>query len=295
MGPLARWGHAAVMALIRRSPLPLGRFMFRAYHKALRTLRPTYCARAYFGAQFVCDPRDLIQRMILYFGVWEPDVSRVIERTLSPGDVFVDIGANIGYDSLLASQRVGPTGRVVAIEASARTSALLRRNLALNKAANVRAINAAVADRAGRLDLYEISDGNIGAATTLASRGGQLIESVDAMPLEDILTRHEIACLRLIKIDIEGAEPPILRRLIDRLALYPAGMDVIVEASPSDDPAWRDVFDRLIGAGFVAYEIANEYDLEWYLTWRTPTPLRRIEVLPSRQQDLLFTRRPSIA
>lgn len=292
MGPFARCGHVALMGVIRRLPLPLGRLMFRAYHKALRTLRPTYRAQAYFGATFICDPHDLIQRMILYFGVWEPDISRTIERSLSPGDVFVDIGSNIGYDALLASRQVGPGGHVVAIEASARTFALLQGNLALNNAVNVRAVNAAVAVHAGKLDLYEISDGNIGAATTLATRGGQWRESVDAMSLDEILTPEEIARVRLVKMDVEGAEAPILRGLLDRLAVYPPDMDIIVEASPGEDAAWAAIFDRLIGAGFAAYTIANEYELDWYLAWRAPTPLRRIAALPNRQQDLLFTRRP---
>ena len=107
--------HKIIVGTIRRLPLPAARFAFRAYNKALRILRPEHLATTY------CDPRDLIQRMILHFGVWEPDVSRVIEQSLAPGDVFVDIGANIGYDTLLASSRVGPTGRVVSIEASPRS------------------------------------------------------------------------------------------------------------------------------------------------------------------------------
>ena len=113
--------HKIIVGTIRRLPLPAARFAFRAYNKALRILRPEHLATTYFGARIYCDPRDLIQRMILHFGVWEPDVSRVIEQSLAPGDVFVDIGANIGYDTLLASSCVGPTGRVVSIEASPRS------------------------------------------------------------------------------------------------------------------------------------------------------------------------------
>ena len=284
--------HTSIVWLIRRMPLRLGVLAFRAYNKLLRTLKPEHRARTYFGAQVYCDPRDLIQRMILHFGVWEPDVSRAIELNLAPGDVFVDVGANIGYDSLLAARCVGRAGCVVAIEASPRTFALLKRNLDLNDAVNVRAVNAAVADRPGRLDLYEMSQYNIGAATTLASRGGTRLGSVDALPLDRILTAKEIARLRLIKMDVEGAEPPILNALLDRLALYPADMDIVVEASTHDGPeAWGAVFARLSEAGFVAYEIDNDYEIEWYLAWRHPAPLRRTDRMPDGQRDLLFTRR----
>jgi hypothetical protein len=55
------------------------------------------------------------------------------------------------------------------------------------------------------------------------------------------------------------------------------------------------VFDRLKAAGFAAYEIANEYDRAWYLSWRQPSPLRLVEMLPESQKDLLFTRRQSIS
>jgi hypothetical protein len=98
--------------------------------------------------------------------------------------------------------------------------------------------------------------------------------------------------LRLIKMDVEGAEPPILRHLLDQLSIYPPSMDIVVEASPDDDPAaWRDVFERLRDAGFTAWAIENDYELDWYLRWRRPTSLQRVDVMPARQQDLLFTRR----
>ncbi|MCC8430937.1 FkbM family methyltransferase [Reyranella aquatilis] len=285
--------HKTVMGTLRRLPLPAARLGFRAYNKALRTLGPEHLATTYFGARLYCNPQDLIQRMILYFGVWEPDVSRVIEQNLSAGDVFVDIGANIGYDTLLASSRVGATGKVVSIEASPRTFALLQRNLAANpSSSNVRAVNAAVSDKPGTLDLYEINEGNIGAATTLASRGGTLMASVEALPLAEILKPDELARLRLIKMDVEGAEPPILRHLLEQLSRYPATMDIVVEASPEDDfEAWRDVFDRMRAAGFAAWAIENDYELDWYLRWRRPATLQRVETMPTRQQDLLFTRR----
>lgn len=290
--------NRAIVELIRWLPGSIAkRAAFRAYNIALRMVRPDYMATTSFDARMRCDPEDYIQRFILHFGVWEPDVSKVIERNLASGDVFVDVGANVGYDTLLGSSRVGPTGRVVSIEASPRTFGLLQRNLALNAlSANTRAVNVAVSDRPGRLDIYQTSKRNIGAATTSASRGGVLTESIDAQPLDQILTADELARLRLLKIDVEGGEPAILNNLLDRLSLYPPTMDIVVEATPKDDPAaWSKLFERLKAAGFMAYEITNLYDLVWYLDWQAPTPLRRIETLPTQQQDLLLTRRPDSA
>lgn len=284
--------HRALLWLVRRLPTRVGVLYLRAYNRLVRTLDGDPIARTGFGARLHCNTRDLIQRTILSFGVWEPDVSAAIERSLAEGDVFVDIGANIGYDSLLASRRVGRTGKVVAIEAAPQTFAHLQRNLALNDAQNVRALNVAVADRNSTVDLYEVSPHNIGAATTLGARGGKRLASIEARPLARLLTADEIARLRLVKMDIEGGEPAVLNDLLDNLHLYPGSLDIIVEASPQDDrAAWDAIFARLQSAGFMAYEIDNSYEVEWYLKWRRPAPLRRASAVPTRQQDLLLTRR----
>jgi len=290
-----------VVGAVKRLPVPAARLGLNIYDKALRTWSPELIGSTYFGARIRCDPNDVIQQKILYFGVWEPDVSQTIEQTLSAGDVFVDIGANIGYDSLLAASRVGETGRVVAIEAAPETFRLLQDNLARNPfASNVRAVNVAVSERPGKLDLYDFSGDNRGAATTLASRAeewrelygeqhGTFVASVDALPLRDILTPDELQRLRLIKMDVEGAEPEILHNILSELAHYPSTMDIVVEASDDVD-AWRGVFSQLHEAGFSAWAIENDYELDWYFRWR-PTPLRRQETPSTRQQDLLLTRR----
>lgn len=284
--------HRALLGLVRRLPVRLGVLYLRAYNKLVRTFDSDPIARTWFGARLHCSTRDLIQRTILSFGVWEPDVSAVIERSLAQGDVFVDIGANIGYDALLASRLVGHAGKVVAIEALPQTFAHLQRNLALNDARNVRALDVAVADRESIVDLHEVSPHNIGAATTVGTRGGKRLASIEARPLARLLSADEIARLRLIKMDIEGGEPAVLSDLLDNLQLYPGSMDIIVEASPQDDrAAWVAIFERLQSAGFMAYAIDNSYEVDWYLKWRKPAPLRRTTVVPTHQQDLLLTRR----
>src|SRR5262249_40868032 len=100
----------AAQCIMRVLPLNWRLFSLRAYDKMLRMLRSEYLATTYFGARIYCNLKDFMQFYIFHFGVWEPDISSLLERNLSPGDVFVDIGANIGYDTLLGSWRVGSTG-----------------------------------------------------------------------------------------------------------------------------------------------------------------------------------------
>ena len=77
---------------------------------------PEFTARTIHGARLRGDQRWIMPRCIYWFGVWEPLLSAWVESRLRPGDVFVDVGANMGYTSLLAARAVGPGGAVVAFE-----------------------------------------------------------------------------------------------------------------------------------------------------------------------------------
>ena len=98
---------------------------------------------------------DKIQKHIYLFGVWEPSITRFVNNRLRPGDLFVDIGANVGYYALLAAKRVGPSGAVVAIEASPSIACRLRENIALNGFTNIEVVEAAVSERRKTLPLLD--------------------------------------------------------------------------------------------------------------------------------------------
>ena len=229
--------------LIKSLPTPLGVLLLRVHNALLRRFTVPRQGSTYFGAEILCDPNDLFQRSILNFGVWEPDISYWIGRILRPGDVCIDVGANIGYDTLLASSVVGAAGKVVSIEAAPRIFSLLEHNVRLNQASNVRLVNAAVSDRRQTVTLYSGGVRNIGATTTLASRGLPAETTVEAWALAQILTADEIAAAKLIKIDIEGGELPVLKGLLAEVSRFPRELVVIVEASWQDNPAdWDRVF-----------------------------------------------------
>jgi FkbM family methyltransferase len=279
--------------LIKSLPTPLGVFLLRIHNALLRRFTPPRQGNTYFGAELLCDPNDLIQRSILNFGVWEPNISYWIGRILRPGDVCIDVGANIGYDTLLASSAVGAAGKVVSIEAAPRIFSLLEHNVRVNRASNVRLVNAAVSDRRQTLTLYSGGVRNLGATTTLASRGFPIETTVEAWALTQLLSPEEIASAKLIKIDIEGGELPVLKGLLAEVSRFPREIVVIVEASRQDNPAdWESVFAQFVAAGFTAYEIENQYSLEWYLNWRAPSALKQVFSCPTAQTDLLFSRQP---
>jgi hypothetical protein len=91
-----------------------------------------------YGTKFVAGPgSSWLNSILRYRGVWDPALSEFILRHVHDGDVCVDAGANCGYFSLLLAQRVGPSGKVIAIEAAPDNVRRLRANLELNGAAGI--------------------------------------------------------------------------------------------------------------------------------------------------------------
>ena len=140
---------------------------WRIANKIAVTLRGRHgIAETYAGGRMLVDVADFIGTRIYHFGVWEPHLSELIGSRLKAGDVFCDVGANIGYYTVLAAPIVGDTGKVVAIEPSPATHEILAKNVKLNKASNVRMVRAAVSRSAEHAHVIS------GAADGLQSGGG---------------------------------------------------------------------------------------------------------------------------
>lgn len=181
------------------------------------------------------DMRDVIVRTLYFEGVWEKALTRLLEATLRPGDVFVDVGANFGVFSLLAAGRVGPSGAVVAVEASPATFARLVDHVRRNGADTVRCVNAAAADRPGRVKVFQGGADNAGGTLTIEDRAeieqrhATFEAEVEAKPLAEIVPRDLWGSIRMVKIDVEGAEAAVLRGLEPMLPALPPAAIVVVE------------------------------------------------------------------
>lgn len=272
------------------SKLPVGsKFALRLWNRLLMHLAPYQIARTYFGAVFECDVRDMIQATIIHFGVWEPRVSNKLASLIKPGDVLVDVGANIGYYSLLFAHRTGPMGSVVAIEALPKLAAAVKSHAAQNGMGNIRVVNVAASDRSGELTLHQAPPTNIGMTTTRSERGFPVTGTVRALPLTEILSEDEIKRVSLIKIDIEGGEVPVVRHFLENLHRFSSAPAVAVEASVADNPEWGELFGRFLAKGYRAFDLHNDYDwismLDFEAQNATPTAIDR---LPGKQADLLF-------
>lgn len=126
-------------------------------------------------------------------------------RVIRPGDTVYDLGANVGFYTLLASRLAGSSGRVFAFEPVPRNIRYLERHLLLNGCCNVTVIEAAVAETSGTAHFGErksYSEGRL-VGTDDDERGAY---SVRVVALDDLVQQGELLPPRVLKIDVEGAE-----------------------------------------------------------------------------------------
>lgn len=147
----------------------------------------------------------------LAHGEYEPAMTRVLHRYLKSGDVFVDLGANEGYFTIIASSLVGESGSVIAVEPQSRLQSSLKATFALNGCNNVRLFQTLVTRSTGTARLHLAASVNTGATSLFrASRYPLPTEEVRSMTLADFLATAGIKRCDLLKVDIEGAEYDVL-------------------------------------------------------------------------------------
>lgn len=185
-------GTGRVAELLRRYFLP--------------PMRSDMIIRTPYGFSLRIDPvHDVgIERQLYYNGSYENGTLHVMKQVLQPGDVFVDIGGNIGLMSLYAAKLVGPSGRVFTFEPHPHTFSILQENVTLNQAHAIQLINQAVGAQAATVQLYDRPDIGRGAATLIPP-----VESTTSYPV--VQTRLDDyfpdgSRIDLLKIDIEGRE-----------------------------------------------------------------------------------------
>lgn len=192
------------------------------------------------GARFHFDRVDFIPLLLYYTGVFEPGMLRYLRALLKPGDVVVDVGANVGFHTLECWNVVGPNGQVISIEASPDHVESIRRNLRTNDYPDDNVLNVAVGDSDGEASLGLPEGGNQGMFGINAGSGGAF--NIALRRIDDLLKGHQLSSLAVIKMDIEGSELSALRGASDILRrLHPA---ILIElnatalarcgASPSD-------------------------------------------------------------
>lgn len=249
-------------------------------------------ARLNAGPLLFVDPLDEhVCVGIIVHGWWEPWVSAVVLSLLRPGARVVEVGANVGYYTMIMANRVGPTGHVTALEPNPRLIGLLGRSTRLNGFSDrVRLEHRAAMDVPGSIDFvsYRLNGG-----------GGHVPFVADAYhdPLMGTPEKHRVEAVRIddldcgpvdmIRIDAEGTEPFILRGAAETLKANPDVIlcmewSVVQMESRTSVP---DLVDWLEELGFRFWLIGPPTGL---------TPLTRAELLAQRHCDVVASRRPPV-
>ncbi len=216
---------------------------------------------------------------------------RALHRHLRPGQVAVDVGANVGLLTLLFARQVGPNGRVIAFEPAPLAFGLLSANIAINSYRNVQAVPAAVMDYSGWVELHLCCSGDSDNRVAGVAMAGPLRETI-LVPCV-ALDHHFVTGSRVdfIKVDVQGAEQLALkgmRRVLDENRDVVLMLEYAPAALVNAGTAPPDYLADLRSMGFAFYDLPDDgderpVDEEWLLT--------HIGASGQRQQTNLLLRR----
>jgi len=207
--------------------------------------------------------------------IYEPGITDYITKSLHKGNIFIDVGANNGYYSLLASKLVGNDGLVYAVEPDPNNFKKLKDNIKLNKSKNIIPLQIAASDYSGwaNLNISEIENG-LNSFVNIPSSKVKIKVKVEK--LDNLIKKADI-----IKIDVEGYEKKVL--LGARKLLNESIQRVIFEYNHSliyyGDRDYNGAIDILRSNGFKLFQI---HDTKPYINYN-------MEIKSNADLDTFFT------
>jgi FkbM family methyltransferase len=175
------------------------------------------------GFRFKVNPAVPIGWNVLFFGTYEPELREVLRAVLKPGAVCIDVGANVGWHTLLMGHLVGSAGLVLAVEANPSVRLKLREHVDANGLSNVEIVGKALSDRCTLLQFVAPP------AESCRAGDGHIVEqvpasedvvSVEAVTLDWLCDHHGIARLDFVKMDVEGFEYAVLQGSVESIARF---------------------------------------------------------------------------
>lgn len=266
--PLRYRAYAAYSALLgtrgsRR--VPGGSFMLRMIRSASALAgAPTVGRiRGIDGLTVVTDFADERVLDVIHEIRGENPEYAVLKSLLSDGATFVDVGANFGTFSLLASRIVGPVGKVIAVEPQLRLAGLIEESLLLSEVQNCTLEQVACGSTAGERTLFIPADdsGRAGFFEGFSGRPGHSSHNVHVTTLDALMHEHGVSGQVMIKIDVEGSETDVLNGAEATItSLHPS---ILLEINPwsaeAAGHAPKQIIDRLSSYGYSSFSTAESY------------------------------------
>jgi FkbM family methyltransferase len=197
------------LALRRRLAFEIGRRRDRAWLDRPQVVTLSEVGAGHDGAPLKIElvPSEMTNQAMFLYGTFEISETRLVQSLLRPGMTFVDVGANIGYYTLMAARLVGTAGAVHAFEPHTPMRRKLEENVRRNGFENVVLHPEALARETGEVTFYATAwDANQGISSILPGAGRAAVRKVPSLTLDDFLAGLGPRPVDLIKMDIEGAE-----------------------------------------------------------------------------------------
>jgi FkbM family methyltransferase len=196
-------------------------------------------------------------------GVWEPMVTALFQHLVKQNHTIIDVGANIGYFSLLSSRLVGPQGRVLAFEPEAHNFSLLQQTITHNAISNILPYPVALSNYNGVGTLY------IGAYSgnhSMLNKTQRPIQ-IRCRTLDNVVSERAINEVDVLKIDVEGVEPQVLEGATTMLEAH-AIHHIIMEYNPS---AWvtKDGLLKVLDEAYDVYQLVYSPLILQRITYQT--------------------------
>jgi FkbM family methyltransferase len=221
------------MLRLARLTRPFFRYRTPVIHRLLKWLVRLLCppARPGRGRQLVApfdgglihvDTSSSLEYHILFRGSHEPEIVNLIRQVVRPGDICFDVGANVGFHTLLLARQVGPSGRVIALEPHPDVGRRLLENVALNRLDQVTVVPAALSDRDGAADFFSFGEAAFhqGISSLLPDDEATRKIQVRTISGQTLLRAFPVARCDFLKIDVEGVESVVLAQLSGLIERY---------------------------------------------------------------------------
>lgn len=243
--------ESGLMALRKLSSMSQSVLKSMQIHKAKLLSKSCYIVKEIQGSKMLLDLNDHgISRELFFTGVHEPESTRQLKEELRPGMNILEIGANIGYYSLIEVKIIGETGHIIAFEPSEENIKTLRLNVALNNfQSNIETHQMAVGSENGQAKFYCTNKGNTSSLYNRETEGSIVttdVIMVDVVSIDSFFKNRRDR-IDLFRMDVEGYEYEIIK-----------GMQNFLSSEIGPQKCFIEIHSRLLNEnGYTTREFIN--------------------------------------
>jgi FkbM family methyltransferase len=243
---------------------------FRSFLQTFALDNRSYQKRLSGGLYINVRPVDHIQKDLFWYGHYELESINLLKELVENDSVVVDIGANIGYYTIVAASKA-VSGHVYALEALSFLCEEIEQNILLNRLQNVNVYHYALGSRERDSLAYLSSEDNVGMSGLLpAENFSGETEKVHSLSLDQWKEAERIGKIDIIKIDVEGAEYDVLSGMKDTLtALRPIiFIEVIEHQLERFGSSMKDLYSFIRSYNYNTYDIVGKNRLQEINTYK---------------------------